>query len=212
LDAIINHLYHILMRMGGFGLLALGIFDSSFLFMPLGNDLLMVAMTARRHGLLFYYAAMATAGSVLGCLLMDVVSRKGGEAGLEKRLPRKRLEYVKAKVEKKAGWALATAALLPPPFPFTPFVIAAAALKYPRKKLLGIIAIARFVRFTIAGVLAVLFGRRIIALAKMPAVQYAILALVAISIVGSALSIYSWYQRSKSSAGRMDATPRAVSG
>src|SRR5689334_23642439 len=136
MEKIATRLFLIFVHLGGFGLLALGILDSSFLVMPLGNDLLIIALSARNHALMPYYAAMATAGSVLGCLLMDVVSRKGGEAGLEKRLPRKRLEYVKAKVEKKAGWALATAALLPPPFPFTPFVIAAAALKYPRKKLL----------------------------------------------------------------------------
>jgi len=49
--------------LGGFGLLILGVLDSSFLFMPLGNDLLMVAMTASRHVMLPYYAGMATAGT-----------------------------------------------------------------------------------------------------------------------------------------------------
>ena len=53
-------------HLGGFGLLLLGILDSSFLFMPLGNDLLVVALTAQRHNRMLYYAAMASAGSVIG--------------------------------------------------------------------------------------------------------------------------------------------------
>src|ERR1051325_9254680 len=107
--------------MGGFGLVLLGILDSSFLFMPLGNDLLIVALTARRHSLMPVYAALASTGSVLGCLLIDVVFRKGGEGGLEKHLSRKRLDYIQRNVKKSAGWALAVACLMPPPFPFTPF-------------------------------------------------------------------------------------------
>ena len=57
--------------------------DSSFLFLPLGNDLLLVALTARNHGSMPFYVVMATVGSVLGCLLMDIVSRKGGEEIIE---------------------------------------------------------------------------------------------------------------------------------
>src|SRR3954465_14166774 len=120
--------------LGGPGLLLLGILDSSFLFAPLGNDLLVVAMTARKHswGAMLYYAFMSTVGSVLGCLLVDVLLRRAGEKGLEKYLPTKRLEYVKCKVQKNAVWALVLASIAPPPFPFTPFVMAAAALQYPR--------------------------------------------------------------------------------
>ena len=76
-----NRLIVILLHFGGLGQFALGVLDSSFLVMPLGNDLLMVALAARHHSfwLMTYYAAMATAGSVVGCLLMDIVSRTGGE-------------------------------------------------------------------------------------------------------------------------------------
>jgi membrane protein YqaA with SNARE-associated domain len=127
--------------LGGFGLLILGVMDSSFLFAPLGNDILMVAMTARQENVwrMVYYAAMSTAGSILGCLLVDMLFRKLGEKGLEKHLSRRRLDYVKGKVTNNAAWALAFAAIAPPPFPFTPFVMAAAALQYPRKRLLAIV-------------------------------------------------------------------------
>ena len=184
--------------LGGFGLLLLGVLDSSFfLFMPLGNDLLIVALTARHHARMPYYALMATAGSVLGCLFTDWVSRKGGEMGLETRVSRRTLGYVKRKVEKNAGPALALASLMPPPFPFTPFVIVAAALQYPRRKLLGIIAVARAIRFLIEGLLAIWFGKRILEMAQEPLVQGTIITVVVISILGSVYSIYSWVQNSR---------------
>jgi membrane protein YqaA with SNARE-associated domain len=200
LNQFVGYIYSILHHLGGFGLLILGVLDSSFLFMPLGNDLLMVAMTASRHVMLPYYAGMATAGSVLGCLITDILGRKGGEAGLEKKLPRKRIEYIKRKVTQRAGWALALASLMPPPFPFTPFVVAAAALQYPRKKLLAVIAVGRFIRFCLEGLLAISFGAGILRLAKSPMLQYVVIGLVIVSIVGTTLSLYKWIKKSKKAA------------
>jgi len=177
--------------------------------MPLGNDLLMVALTARHNARLPYYAAMATAGSVIGCLIMDLIARKGGEQGLEKTLGGKRTEYVKRKVRKNAGWALAVASLMPPPFPFTPFVAGAAALQYPRKRLLGVVAATRFVRFSIDGLLAVFFGTRILRWAQTPAFIYAMIALIVISIIASAISIYRWIRRSRPAAHPVSAADKA---
>ena len=96
-----KHLTHTLVALiwhfGGLGLLVLGILDSSFLFAPLGNDLLVVAMSASEHSVprMLYYAGMSTIGSILGCLLIDVIFRKAGEKGLESHLPARRIEYVK---------------------------------------------------------------------------------------------------------------------
>lgn len=188
-------------RLGGPGLVGLGILDSSILFMPLGNDLLIVALTARKPHLLPYYAAMATLGSLLGVAITDAISRKGGEAGLENRVPKRRLEFVKRRVKKSAGWALALASIMPPPFPFTPFVIASAALQYPRKRLLGIVGVSRFARFCAVGLLAVFYGKRIVRMAETPAVQYFILGIVVISIAGSAISVIRWIMRSKKAGG-----------
>ncbi len=175
----------------------MGILDSSFLFMPLGNDLLMVAMTASKKSHMPYYAAMATLGSVLGCLLIDVIFRKGGEKMLEKHVPARRLDYIRGKVKKRAGWALAVASLAPPPFPFTPFIMAASTLEYPRKRLLGVIAGTRLVRFSVEGALAIYFGKRILKLAESPAVQWFIIGLIIVSLGGSVFSIVRWIQRSK---------------
>lgn len=192
----------VLMHLGGFGLVIMGVLDSSFLVMPLGNDLLVIVLTARHHMRLFYYAAMATAGSVAGCFILDLVSRRGGEKGLERTLGHKRTEYVKKRVSKSAGWALALASLLPPPFPFSPFVAGAAAFQYPRRKLLSVIAVSRFVRFSIDGLLAILFGTRIIRWTQAPEFLYVMIALIVISLVASGVSIYGWIRGSRKAVGR----------
>ena len=186
-------------KLGGPGLLLLGILDSSFLFAPLGNDLLVVAMTARNRSVsaMLYYAFMSTVGSVLGCLLVDVLLRRAGEKGLEKHLPKKRLDYVKCKVQKNAAWALVVASIAPPPFPFTPFVMAAAALQYPRWRMAGVVGAARMVRFTILGWLALLFGRRILRWVQTPGLQIFLIALMVVCIVGSVISVIGWIRRSR---------------
>ena len=183
--------------LGGFGLLLLGLLDSSFLFMPLGNDLLVVALTAARPSRMFYYVVMATVGSVLGVDFTRWVSAKGGRKGIEGDHKSKRIAYVESKVREHGGIAIATAALMPPPFPFTPFIIVASALQYPRRKMLLIIAGCRGLRFVIEGSLALLYGRRIIRMAQSPYVQGFIIALVVISMVGSGLSIYNWIRKSR---------------
>jgi membrane protein YqaA with SNARE-associated domain len=186
-------------HLGGPGLLLLGVLDSSFLFAPLGNDLLVVAMTAHYHsvGRMLYYAAMSTVGSVLGCLLMDVILRRAGEKGLEHYLPAKRIDFIKQKVEKNAVWALIVASIAPPPFPFTPFIMAAAALQYPRVRLLTVTGVARMVRFTALGALALVFGRNILRWAESETVQIVLVGLIVLSTVGSVISVIGWVKRSR---------------
>ena len=89
----IRHVLLWLIHLGVFGPLILGVLDSSFLFAPWGNDLLVVAMTARHPTVpyMFYYAVMSTAGSVVGCLLIDVTLRPLGAKGLERHLSKRSL-------------------------------------------------------------------------------------------------------------------------
>jgi protein-S-isoprenylcysteine O-methyltransferase Ste14 len=72
-----------------------------------------------------------------------------------------------------------------------------AALQYPRAKMLWIIAGCRAIRFAIEGALALVYGRRILAMTKSPALQWGIGVLVVISIIGSAFSIWGWLKKGK---------------
>jgi membrane protein YqaA with SNARE-associated domain len=198
---IASHLFALLLNLGGVGLLLLGIFDSSYLFAPWGNDLLLIALTTRHPGVayMFYLAAMSTAGSVAGCLLLDFTMRPLGEKGLEKFLPPRRVKRVREKVGKNVGRALAVASLAPPPFPFTAFVMAAAALQYSRARLVSIIAATRLLRFILVGLLALRFGQSILKWAHIPLVQGLLAGLIVVCTVGSVLSVYGWIKNSRTS-------------
>ena len=190
-------LFHFALRMGGFGLLALAVLDSSFLFLPLGNDLLMVAFTARQPHLFWYYALMTTVGSVIGTWIMDATSRKLGEAGLADRVPKRRLDFIKRQFEKRAGWTLVGSSLMTPPFPYTVVIIVFSALQYSRKRLLLLTGFGRLVRFTVLGLLAMVWGRQILRFFGNPAVKWVLTGLVVISVVGSLLSVWKWIRRSR---------------
>jgi len=197
--SIIHIIARALFHAGGLGLLTLGAFDSSPLVVPMGNDLLVLALSARYHSKVMYYVLMATVGSVIGCLVTDWISRKS-EGGQEKVLSRKHLDFIRKQVEKHAGWTLAVASLLPPPFPFTAIVAAAAAFRYPRTKLLTIVSVARLVRFAIEAALAIHYGRWIIRQSQAPWLDHAMIALIVISIIASAFSIYQWGEKAKRTA------------
>jgi membrane protein YqaA with SNARE-associated domain len=184
--------------LGGFGIFLLGIVDASLFFLPLALDILVVVLSARNHNLWPYYAAMAALGSVVGCFTTDWVGRKGGEQGLEKRLSKRRLRFFQKRVQASSGVALALASIAPPGFPlFSPVILIAAALKYPRTKLLVIVGVFRFVRFSVEGLLAVRFGRKILRVTESPTAQHVITAVIVISLIGSAWAIISWTRSSR---------------
>jgi len=194
---LLLRLAHFFISLGPAGLFLLGALDSSFLFFPLGNDLLVVLFTIHHNERMLEYVCFVTAGSALGCFVTDWLSRKGGKEGLKGRVSPRRLAYVQRQVEKRGWLMLIVAAIMPPPFPFTVFIIVAAALQYPRAKLLGIVVVGRFLRFLTIGALSIRFGRHILQMAKTPAVQIFVLAVIAISIGGTVWSIWRWVRNSR---------------
>jgi membrane protein YqaA with SNARE-associated domain len=190
-----------LFRAGGLGLLTLGVLDSSPLVLPFGNDLLVMALCARYHDRVVYYVAMATAGSLIGCLITDWITRKS-VGRLKKGKSVKHLDYIRTQVEKRAAWMVVVASVLPPPFPFTAIVAAAAAFGYPRIKLLSIVGLGRLLRFSIEAALAVHYGRWIIRQARSPLLDHVVIALIVISICATAFSIYLQSEENKGAAQR----------
>ena len=186
-----------LFRAGGLGLLTLGAFDSSPLVVPLGNDLLVLALSARYHERMPYYALMATLGSLIGVCITAWLSRKAGARLKQKAGSNARVSNVERQVQKRAGWSLVIASLMPPPFPFTPVVGAAAAFDYPPKKLLTFVGIGRFARFLIEGALAIHYGRWIIRQARSAALEDTMIVLIVISVAASVISVMQWSRKGK---------------
>lgn len=173
----------------------MGIMDSSFLFLPFGNDLLIVALVARHHDGFPFYVLSAVCGSTAGVFLLDLVARKGGEAGVQKIAGQKRFETLKHKIGEKGGRALVVGCLAPPPFPFTMVVATTSALGYPRRRLLLTVASARAVRFTVLGLLAIKFGRTILHVMNTDAFKWTMAVFVLVCIVGSLFSIMKWIRK-----------------
>jgi membrane protein YqaA with SNARE-associated domain len=185
LGSFFRSLFQIAYHAGSLGLFVVSILDSSFLFLPLGNDFLMLGLSARHHERVPLYVAAATAGSVLGIVLTLWLSKKGGER-LAKGRKGRTWKYVEKHMKENAGWALTVGSLMPPPFPFTLFVAAAGALRVPLKKVLPFVAAGRLLRFTIEGVLAILYGRWILSLANSRALKVTMIFMIVIAIGGSA--------------------------
>ncbi len=188
-----RHAFQLLLHFGTVGLILLSILDSSFLFLPIGNDLLMIALVSRNSAHLLLYAVGAAAGSAIGVWTVDVVSRPGGEQGLEKITSKKRLDYLKKKMKQNAAIVIVLACLAPPPFPFTAVIAAASALQYPRLRLFALVFVARLVRFLLVGYAAIHFHEEIMRIVKSNEFWWFMEAFAAMCVIGSAYSIWRWW-------------------
>ena len=172
-----------LRRLGGLGLILMGVLDSSVIPTPGGLDALTIVLAAREKELWLYYAAMAVIGSVLGGYLTYRLGRKGGEGALERRLSKKRLQRVHSAFERWGFGTIFIPAIMPPPFPLSPFLLGAGALNYPLKKYLLALTAGRAIRFTLVAYLASLYGRSLLNLLTQHYMTI-LIVLIALAVVG----------------------------
>jgi len=180
--------------LGGPGLFLVAFLDSSFLSLPQINDLLVIWAVMQRPALLMYYAGMATAGSVAGCVVLYGIASRGGEAFLKSRFGSDRLEARRRLVQRHGVLAVLVPSLLPPPAPFKLFVLLAGAARVPLPKFILAVGIGRGVRYFGEGWLAVVYGEAAIAFLEANTVAVS-LGLVALVLVGAA-GYWLWRRRS----------------
>jgi membrane protein YqaA with SNARE-associated domain len=185
------------LRLGIFGLFLLSALDSSFLVLPFGNDLLLIALVSSGKSSLKWilYVVVSALGSLVGVFIVDVLMRKAGEKGLERFLSPQKIEKFKRKVENKAGISVFIATILPPPFPFTPVVMTASALQCSRRTLFIAVFLGRLLRFSIEALLALYFGRKLVAFIRSDVVTYTVYGLMVLGAVLSTLSVITWLRR-----------------
>ena len=143
--------------LGAPGLFLISFLDSSVLTFPVINDLLLIELSIEHPARMPLYAFMAAAGSVLGCLLLYFIARKGGEA-LFHRKAGKRAAVIRHWVEQNGFIGMLMAALLPPPTPFKIFVFAAGVFEVRLWSFTAAISLARAIRYFGMGYLAVRYG------------------------------------------------------
>jgi membrane protein YqaA with SNARE-associated domain len=162
----------------------IGALDSSLLSLPEINDYLVVGRCIKYPTAAFYFPLFAAIGSVMGCLLLYTIMRRGGQAVLRRRFKRENIERVERAYARFGFLAIAIPAILPPPMPFKIFVATAGTLEYPRWKFLLTVMIARSVRYYVEGILAVFYGRRVLTyLADNGLVVLSVVAAVALLVV-----------------------------
>ena len=143
--------------LGAPGLFLISFLDSSVLTFPVINDLLLIELSIEHPARMPLYAFMAALGSVLGCVVLYFIARKGGEALFHRRAG-KHAHAIRHWVERNGFVGMLVAALLPPPTPFKFFVFAAGVFEVPLFSYTSAITIARLFRYFGVGYLAVRFG------------------------------------------------------
>lgn len=162
-----SHLLRWLAGLGGIGLFAVSLIDSSVIPLPVPGttDLLLLFLTAHRYTsvqLAVSFVAWAVAGSMIGGYLTWGAGRKGGGAALTKHASPRLMQRVTGLAEKHGTLFVGIAALLPPPIPLMPFLLAAGAFGVPRNQFICSFGAARIARYSFLGWLGMTYGRHVI--------------------------------------------------
>ena len=145
------------------GVVILAALDSTLFFsLPFGIDAAVVILAARLRGLWWTVPLLATLGSVAGAAVTFWMGVKIGEAGLDRYASPKRLKRIRARIRYRGAIALAVLDLIPPPFPFTLFVLAAGALEVKAFTFFVTLTVCRIVRFGVEAALAATYGHAVL--------------------------------------------------
>jgi membrane protein YqaA with SNARE-associated domain len=184
------------------GVLLMGALDSSMVFfLPLGIDFVVILMGARKPELFWLYALLATAGSLAGAALTFWIGRKVGQHGLSRLIKPSRLKRIEQRVSQGAAFSVAALAIIPPPFPFTAFVLVSGAFNANPWIFLTTLAGVRLLRFVVEGALAAHYGRGIIAWMHSTTFNVIIGTMIVLALVGTVVSAIAVYRSTKKGSG-----------
>jgi membrane protein YqaA with SNARE-associated domain len=195
-------LLHLLFSFGLLGVFLVSIVDSSFVPLPIPGltDIMIIVLAAQRHSTILL-VLFATAGSALGGYFSHQVGQAGGMAFIERHIPARIFKSVCDWMENHAILSVALPAILPPPMPLSPFVLAAGALKMSRKKFLTTFIISRAMRHVIAAWLGVHYGRHILRLWDRFSAKWAATILIVLwtgILISCAVAFWKLYKTSRS--------------
>jgi len=186
-----------------FGVVILAALDSTLFFsLPFGIDAAVIILAARLKELWWLAPLLATAGSVGGAALTFWMGIKIGENGLERYVPKRRLDRIRARIKNSGAIALAVLDLIPPPFPFTPFVLAAGALEVKTSMFFVTLTICRVIRFGIEAALALVYGQGVLAWLDSDLFHDIVSFFIVVALVLTALSIANLVRSSRTSGRR----------
>lgn len=183
------------LRLGGPGLILVGLIDSSVIPIPGGMDVFTILLTAQHREWWPYYGAMATVGAVVGGYLTYRLAKKGGKEGLEREIGKQRAEKVYKKFEKGGFMTILLGSVIPPPFPLVPVLMAAGVMQYSAKRFLSALTIGRGIRFFAVAFLGRVYGTQILGWLTRYDRPF-LYALIALGVAGGVgtLLYFKWYR------------------
>jgi membrane protein YqaA with SNARE-associated domain len=180
------------------GVLLMGALDASLVFfLPLGIDFVVIIMAARKPELFWLYALLAAAGSVIGAGATFWIGRKAGEHGLRWLVKPSTLKRVEARVAHSAAVPIAALGAIPPPFPFTAFVLTSGACRLNPWTFLSTLAAVRLVRFLLEGALAARYGGGVLAWMESGTFLAIVIALAVLAVAGTVASGVTVYRAAR---------------
>jgi membrane protein YqaA with SNARE-associated domain len=203
---------HFFFHLGLVGLFLVSIVDSSFVPLPIpGVTDIMIILYAAGHMNPILLVAIATLGSALGGLFSHAVGQAGGMKFLEKHVPARILHRVTSWMESHAILSVALPAILPPPMPLSPFVLAAGAVQMSRFKFMTAFTLSRLARHCIAAWLGIHYGKAVLHLWNQFSTRWGatiLIALWTIILLFTAIAIRKLYKTSRT----MDLKPSRLTG
>ena len=180
------------LSLGAPGLFIVAFLDSSFLSLPEINDILLVWMVTRHKERMVLYAAAATLGSLVGCLTLYYIGRRGGEAFMRRRFSSHAIDRAIGAFQRYGVMAVLIPSLLPPPAPFKVFVLLAGVAGIGVPRFAAAIAIGRSIRYFGEGLLAVWYGDAALAFLRE---HGRLVSLVVVALLAVGLAAYIWWHR-----------------
>jgi membrane protein YqaA with SNARE-associated domain len=196
-----------LIHLGVPGVFLVSVIDASVIPLPLpGSTDFLVLLLAAHRGVVWLLVLAAASGSVLGGYLTWSAGKKGGEAMLERYVPKRFRDPLSRWVKRHGVISVGVAAILPPPIPLMPFLLAAGALSVSRKQFLWAFSIARTVRYGLIALLGATYGRRVLRLWSQYLAGWAdVILWVFIGLLIAAIVFGVWKYRHDQRAGRTSA-------
>jgi len=182
MSPLVGRIRALALTLGGPGLFLVAFLDSSFLPLPGITDVLLVVTVARNPPAMLFYVAMTVAGSVVGCLALHYLGRKGGEALVRRKFTGEKIERSMAALQRNGVIAVLVPCLLPPPSPFKIFILLAGVVGISATRLAIAIVIGRGVRYLTLGFLAVTYGERAMAYMSENGTRVSLMALGSLAI------------------------------
>ena len=180
------------------GVLLLALLDSTMIFfLPAALDTAVIVMSARDKDMFWIYPLMAVIGSVIGSAGTFIFGQKLGESGLKRFIPERKLQSLRRRIDDKGVFAMGATAVLPPPFPLTPFVLTSGALGLDRRKFFLTLGAMRFLRFFAESLLAVIYGRRILTWLQSDIFEYVIVSMMIVALAGTAITIIQMIRKTR---------------